>query len=157
MLALALVGRPELLIADEPTTMLDVITQAEILGLLSRTQRESGMALWLVTHDFGVVAKMANRVVVMYRGRSVEAAPANLLIERPRHPYTVGLRDSIASLDDRRRRLPQIPGEVAGGAGRPVGCSFANRCPRAMEICTREEPPAFALDDGASVKCWLYG
>jgi oligopeptide/dipeptide ABC transporter ATP-binding protein len=157
MLALALIGRPELLIADEPTTMLDVITQAEILRLIERTQVETGMALWLITHDFGVVARMAQRVVVMYMGQPVETATATSLIESPSHPYTIALRDSVPTLDTDGRRLPQIHGQPPDPRGNLSYCRFATRCKHVMEICRTQEPPQFVAPHGGAVKCWLYG
>ena len=147
MIAMALSCDPELLIADEPTTALDVTVQAQILALLKRLTRETGAALILITHDLGVVARYADRVAVMYAGRIVETAPARELYARPRHPYTRGLLDSVPRLDsDRRRRLVPIEGQPPDLANLPAGCAFASRCARVMERCLIERP---ALEQAA--------
>ena len=156
MLALALLGEPELLIADEPTTMLDAMTQMDIFQLMLKIQRETNMSIWLITHDFGVVALMADRVVVMYAGTPVESADRKTILEDPKHPYTSGLIGSVPAMGSRVKRLSQIPGEPPDLRALPRGCSFAPRCPRAMEVCRAEAPPSLRLADGAAVKCWLY-
>ena len=156
MLALALLGEPELLIADEPTTMLDAMTQMDIFQLMLKIQRETNMSIWLITHDFGVVALMADRVVVMYAGTPVESADRKTILQDPKHPYTSGLINSVPAMGSRAKRLSQIPGEPPDLRALPRGCSFAPRCPRVMEVCRAEDPPSRQLEDGAAVKCWLY-
>ena len=156
MLALALLGEPELLIADEPTTMLDAMTQMDIFRLMSRLQRDTGMSIWLITHDFGVVALMADRVVVMYAGTVVETAERRTILRDPKHPYTSGLIRSVPAMGAKAERLSQIAGEPPDPRARPRGCRFAPRCPKAMDICRAETPPSLQSADGAVVKCWLY-
>ncbi len=156
MIAMALICHPQILIADEPTTALDVTIQAQILELLSRLQQQLGMAVLLITHDLGVVAGSADRVVVMYAGQVVEAAPTNALFARPGHPYTEGLMASIPRLDRPRERLHSIPGSVPAATAWPTGCRFHPRCPYAWDKCRAEEPPL--LDTGTagqSARCWL--
>jgi oligopeptide/dipeptide ABC transporter ATP-binding protein len=156
MLALALIGGPQLLIADEPTTMLDAITQIDIFKLMLKLRGETGMAIWLITHDFGAVALMADSVVVMYAGRPVEWASAATILREPKHPYTSGLIASVPSMRDRKSRLTQIPGEPPDLRRAQAGCAFADRCGRAMPVCRELEPPVVPLPDGARVRCWLY-
>ena len=156
MIAMALICHPQILIADEPTTALDVTIQAQILELLARLQRQLGMAVLLITHDLGVVAGTADRVVVMYAGQVVESAPTPELFARPRHPYTEGLMASIPRLDRPRERLHSIPGSVPAATAWPTGCRFHPRCPFAWEKCRTEEPPL--LDTGVAehtARCWL--
>ncbi len=140
MIATALAGRPELLIADEPTTALDVTIQAQILDLLRRLQREHGMALVLISHDLGVVAEMCERVCVMYAGRIVEEAQAGALFAGPRHPYTTGLMGALPPLTGPRLRLTAIPGRVPEPWAMPPGCAFAPRCPKRIEACDVSVP-----------------
>ncbi len=160
MIAMALACNPKVLIADEPTTALDVTIQAQILQLMRDLQARFGMAIVLITHDMGVVAENADRVVVMYAGRKVEEAAVDELFERPAHPYTEGLLRSIPSLDeaaaaDRRRgRLNEIKGMVPSLAQLPPGCSFAPRCKYASEQCRRLYPPLSELRPGHWVACW---
>ena len=153
MIAMALACRPRLLIADEPTTALDVTIQAQILDLLRRLRRELGMALLLITHDLGVVAELCDRVMVMYAGRIVEEAPAASLFRRPRHPYTLGLLASRPRLGELTERLPTIPGSVPPPNRRGPGCSFAERCPRQIARCRTERPPLVPVGDAAAA-CW---
>lgn len=141
MIAMALAGQPELLVADEPTTALDATIQAQILDLLRRLQREMGMALVLISHDLGVVADMCSRVCVMYAGRIVEQAPSDDLFTRPAHPYTQGLLAALPDMVGPRRRLAAIPGSVPEPWNLPPGCAFAPRCARATLSCTVQ--PAF--------------
>ncbi len=141
MIAMALVNGPDLLIADEPTTALDVTIQAQILTLMRELQQAAGMAMILVTHDLGVVAEVADRVAVMYAGRIVETGTARDLFDDPQHPYTLGLIGSLPSLGRRAGRLATIPGSVPSPDRFPAGCRFATRCPFADERCRREIPP----------------
>jgi oligopeptide/dipeptide ABC transporter ATP-binding protein len=144
MIAMALACSPRLLIADEPTTALDVTIQAQILELIAKLQQELGMAVLLITHDLGVVAETAHRVAVMYAGRVVEEAGVLELFERPRHPYTAGLLRSRPRLDVGHGRLVPIEGTVPDALHVPAGCAFHPRCPLAEERCRREEPPLVA-------------
>jgi oligopeptide/dipeptide ABC transporter ATP-binding protein len=140
MIAMALCCRPDLLIADEPTTALDVTTQAQILDLLARLQAELGMALLLISHDLGVVSEVCETVAVMYAGQVVEQAPARTLFQQPRHPYTAGLLAALPRLHGGRGRLREIPGRVPRLGEMPTGCRFADRCERAAPQCRREAP-----------------
>jgi len=157
MIAMALICHPKVLIADEPTTALDVTIQAQILELLDRLQQDLGMAVLLITHDLGVVAGHADRVVVMYAGRVVETASTNALFEQPTHPYTEGLLAAVPRIDARRARLHAIPGQVPAATAWPTGCRFHPRCPYAWEKCVAEEPPLLDAGDGAghTARCWL--
>ena len=152
MIAMALACNPDLLIADEPTTALDVTIQAQILDLLRRLQRERNMAVLLITHDLGVVAETCEEVVVMYAGRVVEKAPAEELFAQPRHPYTAGLLRSIPG-DAAGERLQTIPGVVPSLAELPEGCRFRDRCPRAMPICARVDPALEPIGARRKVAC----
>jgi oligopeptide/dipeptide ABC transporter ATP-binding protein len=154
MIAIALICRPQLLIADEPTTALDVTIQAQILDLLRRLKREMGMALLLITHDLGVVAEMCDQVVVMYAGRIVEQAPAMELFKHPRHPYTAGLLAAMPRLTPKGGKLPSIPGTVPPPGKRGVGCSFAERCPRVQQRCRAERPELTAAGESHTAACW---
>jgi len=160
MIAMALSCEPSLLIADEPTTALDVTIQAQILDLMRDLQETFGTAIVLITHDMGVVAENADRVVVMYAGRKVEEAPADVLFNTPGHPYTVGLLGSIPHLDQaarsgaRRTRLNEIKGMVPSLFNLPAGCSFAPRCGRATERCRVEAPPLEEHRPGHFIACW---
>ena len=141
MIAMALASRPDLLIADEPTTALDVTIQAQILELLRDLQRETGMAILFITHDLGVIAELCSRVVVMYAGRVAEQATARSLFAHPRHPYTQGLLASIPRLaGEPKTMLTTIPGTVPGIGALPAGCRFANRCPHVAEVCRKHAP-----------------
>ena len=156
MIAMALSCRPELLIADEPTTALDVTIQAQILELLYNLRAKLNMAVLLITHDLGVVAEAADRVIVMYCGKIVEEADAVTLFTAPKHPYTVGLMESIPRLDEERKRLYMIKGMVPNPLKMPTGCAFSDRCDRAMDKC-RRCMPALVKRDRTSVRCFLYG
>ena len=154
MIAMALACEPRLLIADEPTTALDVTIQAQILDLLRTLQRETGTAVILITHDLGVVAEVADDVVVMYAGRVVEQAPVATLFEAPQHPYTVGLLGSIPRLDAQRSRLASIEGQVPSPLRRSSGCSFAERCPFADARCRAEAPSLREVGTRHRSACW---
>ncbi len=153
MIAMALAGEPELLIADEPTTALDVTVQAQILELMRSLVRDRNMALLLITHDLGVVRELCERAVVLYAGRVVEEAPVAQLLSTPHHPYTSGLRASIPSILERRRRLPQIQGTPPDPATLPPGCPFAPRCPAAVERCHIEIPALLPTGPGSRAAC----
>ena len=154
MIAMALVCRPRLLIADEPTTALDVTIQAQILDLLRRLKRELGMALLLITHDLGVVAEMCDAVAVMYAGRIVERAGAEALFRHPRHPYTHGLLAARPRLVPKGGKLPTIAGTVPPPGRRGIGCSFADRCPRVLARCRSERPELAPAGEGQWAACW---
>jgi len=155
MIAIALVGRPQLLIADEPTTALDVTVQAQVLTLLKRLQQEAGMAMIFITHDLGVVAEIADRVVVMYAGRKVEEAAVDDLFEAPLHPYTAGLIGATPVPGAARaERLADIPGVVPPLDALPAGCAFAPRCKRVMDRCCNEQPALGEPRPGRWVACF---
>jgi peptide/nickel transport system ATP-binding protein len=155
VLALALCAEPELVIADEPTTALDVSVQAQIISLLKTLCKEHGTAVMLITHDMGVIAETADRVAVMYAGRIAEIGPVQDVIKRARHPYTGGLMGSIPSLDATSDRLVQIPGSMPRLTAIPQGCAFNPRCPKAFARCFVERPEPMAVG-GSQVACWLY-
>ncbi|MDR0786696.1 MAG: ABC transporter ATP-binding protein [Gemmatimonadota bacterium] len=155
MIAIALACDPKILIADEPTTALDVTIQAQILELLNRLQNELGMAIILITHDLGVVAETCDRVIVMYAGQVFEEGRVDDVFRDPRNPYTEGLLRSIPRLGRRTERLAVIPGVVPNPLDWPSGCRFYARCPYAWEKCLREEPPLADLGSGRGNKCWL--
>jgi peptide/nickel transport system ATP-binding protein len=156
MIAMALVCRPALLIADEPTTALDVTIQAEILDLLADLQRDLGMAILLITHNLGIVAGMARRVLVMYAGRVAEYSPTEDLFANPRHPYTVALFKSVPRLDaPRAARLEAIQGQVPNPTHWPAGCRFHPRCPLAIDLCRREQPPLEEKREKHWSACWV--
>jgi peptide/nickel transport system ATP-binding protein len=150
MIAMALACKPDLLIADEPTTALDVTIQAQILDLLRQLQRDLGMSILLITHDLGVVAETCDEVVVMYAGRVVERAPTEALFDHPRHHYTAGLLRSVPN--GTHERLQEIPGMVPALDALPVGCKFVDRCPRAEQTC-RDVEPALTTIDTTQVRC----
>ena len=157
MIAMALACDPKLLIADEPTTALDVTIQAQILDLMRALKDKTGAAIMLITHDLGVVAEMAQRVVVMYAGRKVEEARVDDIFARPRHPYTRGLLNSMPKLGaakSARARLAEIPGVVPSLREPIAGCAFATRCAYAIERCRTEAPPLELRGDGHLVACW---
>src|SRR5688572_30888799 len=160
MIAMALACNPKLLIADEPTTALDVTIQAQILELLNELRMQRELAVLLITHDLGVVAEVADRVAVMYTGRIVEESPVEELFARPKHPYTEGLLRSVPKLTSehvlRKERLETIEGVVPRPTDLPPGCHFAPRCPHRMPRCTEEDIPLYELDGGVKVRCVLY-
>lgn len=155
VLALALCAQPDLLIADEPTTALDVSIQAQIIALLKRLCRERGTAVMLITHDMGVIAETADRVAVMYAGRIVEIGPVREIIKNPRHPYTKGLMGAIPTVMGRIGRLVQIPGTMPRLASIPNGCAFHPRCSQAFDRCLSERPERMPAG-AAEAACWLY-
>jgi oligopeptide/dipeptide ABC transporter ATP-binding protein len=155
MIAIALSCHPGLLIADEPTTALDVTIEAQILALIKQLQDELGMSLMIITHNLGVIGEMSDQVVVMYMGKIVEEAPLAELFNDPQHPYTQALFRSIPRIG-RKDRLVPITGSVPNPYRIPKGCSFAPRCAHAMSVCRVEEPPMYALAEEHSAKCWLY-
>ena len=154
VIALALAAEPQLIVADEPTTALDVSIQAQIISLIRRLCKEHGTAVMLVTHDMGVIAETCDRVAVMYAGRIVEVGPVADVIHRPSHPYTVGLMGSIPSMDEDRERLLQIDGAMPRLNAIPTGCAFNPRCPQAFDRCRRERPD-LANAGPTRAACWL--
>lgn len=159
MIAMALSCKPKLLIADEPTTALDVTIQAQILELMKSLKKESNTSIMMITHDLGVIAEMADKVIVMYAGQVVEEADVFTLFDEPKHPYTKGLIDSIPHLEyDSDEKLYSIPGSVPTLQQMPKGCRFHTRCPYAMEKCVAERPPHVAVEGNSEhkVRCWLY-
>jgi len=161
MIAMALACNPEILIADEPTTALDVTVQAQIINLMRQLRRDYETAIIIITHDLGVIAETASRVVVMYAGKVAEEAATMVLFEDPKHPYTRGLLRSIPKLGERSRgqetRLSEIPGMVPGLLALPSGCPFNPRCPEVMGICREQMPELFTVGQGHLARCWLYG
>ncbi|HVR92856.1 MAG TPA: ABC transporter ATP-binding protein [Casimicrobiaceae bacterium] len=154
MVAMALACKPKLLIADEPTTALDVTIQAQILDLMRTLREETGTAIILITHDLGVVAELADDIVVMYAGRIVERATVVALFAEPQHPYTVGLLGSIPRLDIEQDRLAAIEGQVPNPLAPVGGCRFHPRCPFVIERCRHEDPPLVDLGNGHESACW---
>jgi peptide/nickel transport system ATP-binding protein len=159
MIAMALACNPEILIADEPTTALDVTIQAQILDLMNKLKEELGMAIILITHNLGVIAETVRRVIVMYAGKIVEEAKTKTLFENPQHPYTMGLLKSIPILGDKIRRgkvrLNEIPGVVPSLYELPPGCKFSTRCSFTMDICREKEPELKEIGEGHFSSCWL--
>ena len=161
MIAMGMACSPELLIADEPTTALDVTIQAQILDMMRNLRQQINSAIILITHDMGIVAEMADNVAVMYAGRIVEYADVKTLFSKPHHPYTQGLLASIPVLGQVKEELAVIPGAVPNLIDMPPGCRFAPRCAarieNGLEICTRQEPEMFVVAPSHTVRCWLYG
>lgn len=153
MIAMALANDPALIIADEPTTALDVTIQAQILSLIANLQSETGTAMILITHDLGVVAEVADDVMVMYAGRVVESGPVKTLFDDPQHPYTIGLMGSMPSIGPREGRLATINGRVPTPAEMPSGCRFAGRCPFVIQACRDQRPPLLELSPGHFAAC----
>ncbi len=156
MIAMALACNPKILIADEPTTALDVTIQAQILGLMNELQKETNTAIMLITHDLGVVAQMAHHVLVMYAGKVVESAPVVELFKNPKHPYTQGLLASVPNLEENKARLNSIDGVVPNPFELPEGCYFAPRCKHAMDICKKEHPGTYEINGEHAACCFLY-
>jgi oligopeptide/dipeptide ABC transporter ATP-binding protein len=153
--AIGISCQPRLLIADEPTTSLDVTIQAQYLRLLKELQSELGLSLIFITHDFGVVAKLCDRVAVMYAGRIVESAGVRELFNHPAHPYTAALLNSVPRLEGPIERLASIPGQPPALYNLPPGCSFAPRCPYARDVCRQQYPPEVAVGEGHTARCWM--
>jgi oligopeptide/dipeptide ABC transporter ATP-binding protein len=153
--AMAIAAPPRLLIADEPTTSLDLTIQAQYLGLLEELQQQHRLAMIFITHNLGIVSKICDRVAVMYAGRIVEMGPVRQIFKTPAHPYTRALLDSIPRLGARRERLTAIDGQPPDLARLPGGCAFAPRCPKVMDRCRVEAPPAFPVAPGQTSACWL--
>jgi oligopeptide/dipeptide ABC transporter ATP-binding protein len=153
--AIGISCEPRLLIADEPTTSLDLTIQAQYLKLLSDLQREHDLALIFITHNLGIVAKMCDTLAVMYAGRVVEYGPVSRVFNDPVHPYTRALLNSIPRMTDPDQRLTAIEGQPPDLSALPPGCSFAPRCPNVMARCRNEEPPAFVPEEGRGARCWL--
>ncbi|MFJ5714263.1 ABC transporter ATP-binding protein [Neobacillus sp. NPDC093127] len=156
MIAMAMACKPKLLIADEPTTALDVTIQAQILDLMRKLSKEGDTAIMLITHDLGVVAEMCDRVVVMYAGKVVEEADVFTIFENPKHPYTEGLLYSVPKLGQKVDRLDSIPGNVPTPSNMPEGCKFAPRCPKVMDICRQQDPDLLLIEKEHTCRCWLY-
>jgi peptide/nickel transport system ATP-binding protein/oligopeptide transport system ATP-binding protein len=161
MIAMALTCEPKLLIADEPTTALDVTIQAQVLDLMNDLKKRLGTAIIFITHDLGVIAEMSQRVLVMYAGKVVENASALEIFSNPKHPYTVGLINSRPDMETSSDRLYVIPGAVPDLSRRPTGCPFHPRCPEAQDICAREYPKLFqegapSKEGAHEVFCWKY-
>ena len=154
--AIALSCSPEVLIADEPTTSLDVTIQAAILDLLKDIQRQTNLAILFITHDFGVVAQMCERVAVMYAGRIIETADTASLFESPAHPYTEALLNSVPDVSAQIKRLYSIEGQPPSIYNLTGGCSFAARCPHVMDRCKTQFPPETPVADNHVVNCWRY-
>lgn len=156
MIAMAIACEPELLIADEPTTALDVTTQAQILNLLKSLQKKNGMSLILITHDLGVVARMSDQVAVMYAGQVVEQGSVQDVFYHSAHPYTVGLKNALPSRNRNRERLIPIEGSPPDLFHPPAGCAYSARCPSAMNVCQDKMPPDFRIADFHRSTCWLH-
>ena len=154
MIAMAMACNPELLIADEPTTALDVTIQAQILDLMRQLNREAQTAILLITHDLGVVAEMCHRVVVMYAGNVIEEGDVRTILKKPKHPYTKGLLNSLPKLEESQERLYSIPGNVPIPGSLTVGCRFAPRCDQATDLCRSEMPQLKAVGDNHFSRCW---
>jgi peptide/nickel transport system ATP-binding protein len=147
---------PKLIIADEPTTALDVTIQAQILDLMRDLKEKTNTSIMLITHDLGVVAEMCDRVIVMYAGQIVEETDVHTLFENPKHPYTIGLLDSIPDFEENREYLNSISGSVPLAHQMPKGCRFAPRCLHVKPICHEQQPEMIELDRNHSCRCWLY-
>jgi peptide/nickel transport system ATP-binding protein len=156
VIALALCAEPDLVIADEPTTALDVSVQAQIIDVMKQLCADRGAAILLVTHDMGVIAETANRVAVMYAGRIAEIGPVREVIKDARHPYTAGLMGAIPRLGENLDRLQQIPGAMPRLSSIPQGCAFNPRCPKVFDRCRSHRPSLSQAEVGRQVACWLY-
>ena len=156
MIAMALARDPKILIADEPTTALDVTIQAQILELIKDIQKKNNMAVILITHDFGIVADMADDIIVMYGGGIVERGSVYDIFERPKHPYTLGLLKSLPRIDIKQDRLIPIKGTPIDLLNMKLGCPFSARCESCMKVCIDNKPPIVEFEIGHFSACWLY-
>lgn len=156
LISIALACRPSLLIADEPTTALDVTIQAQILDLMRRLQRELSLSIMIITHNLGIVADICDRIVVMYAGKVVEKADIATIFDNPAHPYTIGLLESVLTIEKSKEKLKTIEGTVPDLIQPPKGCRFGPRCPKAKDICLREEPAEVEIGKSHRVSCWLF-
>jgi oligopeptide/dipeptide ABC transporter ATP-binding protein len=156
LIAMGIANSPDLLIADEPTTALDVTIQAQILKLMKEIQKESNSSVILITHDLATVAQICSRLLVMYAGRIIEKAPVKIFYKNPAHPYSVGLIRSVPVLGRRTERLFSIEGHPPNLLDPPTGCRFVPRCTRAKKICSESYPPETTLETNHKVSCWLY-
>jgi oligopeptide/dipeptide ABC transporter ATP-binding protein len=156
MIAMSLSCDPQILIADEPTTAVDVTIKAEILDIFRELKAKRQMSLIFITHDLAVVAQVGDRAVVIYGGKDIETAPVSEIIGNPRHPYTVGLIECLPDISQTTDRLASIPGTTPNPIELPQGCSFHPRCPKAMEICRQQEPPQITISEKHKVNCHLY-
>jgi oligopeptide/dipeptide ABC transporter ATP-binding protein len=152
---MALVNEPDLLILDEPTTALDATVQAQILDLIADVRTRVNTSVLLISHDIGVVMQVCSNLIVMYGGKIMECGDTAQIVSRPKHPYTVGLLNSLPSPELKGQRLKAIPGTVPSPAHMPPGCPFASRCDQAMDVCSKA-PPLKTIDGGRQVACWLY-
>ncbi|MDR1263013.1 MAG: ABC transporter ATP-binding protein [Oscillospiraceae bacterium] len=157
MIAMALACKPKLLIADEPTTALDVTIQAQVLTLMNDLKRDIGASIIFITHDLGVIAEMSERVMVMYAGKVAEVADVVTIFKNPLHPYTIGLINSKPDMSTTTNRLTVIPGNVPDLSDKPSGCPFHPRCERALSVCAAEYPPEVEVEPRHNIACWLYG
>jgi len=155
VIAMALALNPPIVIADEPTTALDVVVQAQIMNLLKRLKKELGLSIILISHDLSLIAEIADKIAIMYGGEIIEYGPSEAIYNRPMHPYTIGLLGSIPRLHGELRDLTWIPGFPPDLANPPPGCRFMPRCPKAFNKCS-EKPPLVEVEPGHYVKCWLY-
>jgi peptide/nickel transport system ATP-binding protein len=155
VIAMSLLLNPDIVIADEPTTALDVIAQAQIINLLKKLKKENGLTIILITHDLGIISEIAERIAIMYAGQLVEIGSASEIFKNPKHPYTQALISAIPTLHD-KKKIAFIKGNPPNLAHAPAGCRFFERCPHAMNIC-KEEPPEIATETGGFTRCWLYG
>jgi oligopeptide/dipeptide ABC transporter ATP-binding protein len=155
--AMAIAAPPRLLIADEPTTSLDLTIQAQYLGLLQELQQRHGLAMIFVTHNLGIVSRMCDRVAVMYAGRIVELGSVRDIFKAPAHPYTRALLESVPRLGHKRERLTAIEGQPPDLVNLQPGCAFAPRCPQVMDRCRAEAPPEIVIEEGRTTRCWLHG
>ncbi len=156
VIAIALACNPKLLLADEPTTALDVTIQAQVLNLMKELRQKFNMSLLMITHDFGIVAEVCDEVSVMYGGRVIEHGTLEDVFDHKRHPYTEGLFNSLPDISNRKSELKPIKGQMLDPTNMPEGCSFSPRCDYCMERCKKEEPPKFDINDTHYVRCWLY-
>ncbi len=156
LISIALACKPSLLIADEPTTALDVTIQAQILDLMRKLRQELGLSMIIITHNLGIVADVCDRIVVMYAGKTVEKGDIATIFDSAAHPYTIGLLESVLTIEKAREELKTIPGVVPDLIRPPSGCRFSSRCGRSKNICFREEPPEVELRKGHKVSCWLF-